>query len=175
MFIIKSDRLSLWALSYEQVIALSNNRNNLEKSIGLFLSTFELNADENFLNELAEALNSHIAPMIKKNVAFYEWYTHWLIVDEQQKLTIGGIGGTGLPDANGEVMIGYFIDKKFEKQGYATEALNSFVKWLFQNNDLLAVIADTPVDNFGSQRVLQKAGFKRIGEVEEVIKWKLSR
>ncbi len=60
---------------------------------------------------------------------------------------------------NGDIEITYWIDKSFWKQGIATKALQQF----------LAIETGRPIfghvafDNFGSQRVLEKCGFVKIG------------
>jgi len=101
----------------------------------------------------------------------YEWYSHWIIILKEENLTIGGIGANGLPDSNGEVIIGYYIDKKYEGRGFATEALQAFVGWMILNQDVKCVIADTLVNNLASQRVLQKNVFVLRGPVEEGLRW----
>jgi len=175
MLKIESNRIGLWALPYQQVIDLSRDRNMLEKSIGLTASRFELNADPSFLEEFNAALIHYVAPKVQQHEMFYEWFTHWLIVDRHYNLTAGGIGATGLPDEAGQVMIGYFIDKKFERRGYATEAVHLFTGWMFRHEKLASVIADTPPDHTGSQKVLLKAGFICEGETEDGLRWCLSR
>jgi ribosomal-protein-alanine N-acetyltransferase len=92
-------------------------------------------------------------------------------VERSSRLIVGGIGVNGLPDAEGQAMIGYFIDKKSEGRGYATEAVQCFSDWIFTHPDARAIVADTLVDGRGSQRVLEKSGFVLAGETEEGIRW----
>lgn len=76
--------------------------------------------------------------------------------------------------------ITYWIDKKFWGKGIATMALRRFLTI----ENARPLLGRTAFDNFGSQRVLEKCGFKKIGkdkgfanerqaEVEEFI-YKLS-
>jgi len=76
--------------------------------------------------------------------------------------------------------ITYWIDRKFWGQGIATKALSDFLK-IEQSGP---IYGRTAFDNFGSQRVLEKCGFVKIGtdrgfanarqaEIEEFI-YKLS-
>lgn len=58
-----------------------------------------------------------------------------------------------------EAEITYWIDKKFWGQGIGTNALQAFLK-LEQSRPIHGRVA---FDNFGSQRVLEKCGFVKIG------------
>lgn len=53
-------------------------------------------------------------------------------------------------------MLGYYIDKKFEGQGIATEAVQCLLKWLFSNDQLQAVIADTPYGVLAHRKFFKK-------------------
>lgn len=55
--------------------------------------------------------------------------------------------------------ITYWIDKKFWGQGIATKALKKFLK--IENNR--PIVGRVAFDNFGSQKVLEKCGFVKIG------------
>ena len=79
-----------------------------------------------------------------------------------------------------EAGITYWIDKKFWGQGIATTALHDFLKI----EKTRPIYAHTAFDNYGSQKVLEKCGFVKIGmdkgfanarqkEIEEYI-YKLS-
>jgi [ribosomal protein S5]-alanine N-acetyltransferase len=173
MIQLRTERLRIFPLSAAQLTLLTISRHALEQSAGLQLSTFELNADDSFLREFSEAITHYILPRVCENPHVYEWFTHWLIVSQAQNITIGGIGAAGPPDASGQVMIGYFIDRKFEGRGFASEAVKGFTGWLLAHPAVKSVIADTPVTNTGSQRVLRKNGFELIGPTEEGLRWQL--
>jgi ribosomal-protein-alanine N-acetyltransferase len=79
-----------------------------------------------------------------------------------------------------EAEITYWIDRKFWGQGIATTALKDFLK-IEQTRPIYGRVA---FDNYGSQKVLEKCGFMKIGmdkgfanarqsEIEEYI-YKLS-
>lgn len=62
--------------------------------------------------------------------------------------------------------IGYHIAKAYTGQGYATEAVNLFLKYLKDNNALKEIYGIALADNIASRRVLDKCGFKLIFEGE---------
>lgn len=59
--------------------------------------------------------------------------------------------------------IGYWIDQARNGRGLATQAVEDVVAYAFGDLSLHRVDAATLVDNVASQRVLEKAGFERIG------------
>jgi ribosomal-protein-alanine N-acetyltransferase len=60
---------------------------------------------------------------------------------------------------HGDAEITYWIDKQFWGQGIATFALQELLK----DEPTRPIFGRTAFDNFGSQKVLEKAGFKKIG------------
>lgn len=61
--------------------------------------------------------------------------------------------------AEEDAEISYWIDKKYWGQGIATTALKSFLK--FEN--IRPIFGRVAYDNIGSQKVLEKCGFLKIG------------
>ena len=175
MFQISTPRLRLLALNPEQVQILVQSREALERSLGLEPATLELSADDSFWGEYESAMQEFVLPMLAKYPEQYQWFTHWLIVHDQLNRTIGGIGVGGLPNPDGETILGYFMDRRFEGQGLTTEAVQALCRWLFQHETLQALIADTPADHVASQKILQKNGFVFVGAVEEGVRWRLVR
>lgn len=74
-----------------------------------------------------------------------------------------------LPDENkphvGE--IGYYIGEQYGGNGYTTEALTLLCHWAFRHTDISILVAYTDPNNIASQRVLEKAGFHRVGQKDE--------
>jgi [ribosomal protein S5]-alanine N-acetyltransferase len=59
--------------------------------------------------------------------------------------------------------LGYWVDERMNRRGLATRAVGEAVEIAFGQLDLHRLQAGTMVDNVGSQRVLEKNGFERIG------------
>jgi [ribosomal protein S5]-alanine N-acetyltransferase len=175
MFQTTSNRLRLIPLTVHHLQLLIQGRPVLEQHLGLKPSNLELNADPAFIEEFNSMDLQKILSTVEQHAEHYAWYTSWQIVHREQNLYIGGIGLTGLPDKNGQVMTGYFIDKKFEGQGIATEGLACLLEWAWQNPDLKKVVADTLKEGYASQKVLKKNGFVLEGAVEEGLRWSLAR
>jgi RimJ/RimL family protein N-acetyltransferase len=65
--------------------------------------------------------------------------------------------------------IGYSLVPSERRKGYCSEAVMIMVDYLFLSRDGLRVQATTDVRNLGSQKVLEKSGFKKEGTVRRML------
>jgi ribosomal-protein-alanine N-acetyltransferase len=77
------------------------------------------------------------------------------------------VGHVGLSPFMGSVEIGYAIEDKYQRQGYATKAVNLMSEWGLQQFELSQILGVVSIDNIVSCRVLEGANFKLIEEVED--------
>jgi RimJ/RimL family protein N-acetyltransferase len=63
--------------------------------------------------------------------------------------------------------IGYDVIRSERGKGYGTEAVQLMVDYLFLSKDVVRIQAFTDVRNKASQKVLEKAGFKREGTLRK--------
>ncbi len=63
------------------------------------------------------------------------------------------------------IEIGYIIAPAERGKGYATEAATLLVDYLFLSRNIERIQAVTAVDNLPSQKVVERIGFKREGEL----------
>ncbi|MEO0473411.1 MAG: GNAT family N-acetyltransferase, partial [Bacteroidota bacterium] len=166
---------TLLPLSHDGLVLLQKGRHQMEAHLHLPVSSMDLEVD--FMAEFPGSLSFCI-----EGVATHpdrpNWYTHWLILDKNTHMTMGGIGLSGLPDHLGHTQVGYFVDAHQRRGGVATLALQALMEWAFLEPGLIAVVAYTPVDNLPSQRVLEHNGFERVGLEEKdsiIIKWEKLR
>ncbi|MFN8575056.1 MAG: GNAT family protein [Gemmatimonadaceae bacterium] len=82
-----------------------------------------------------------------------------IAVDDQLAGSIGVIPGTDIYARTAEV--GYWLGEEYWGRGLAAEALTGFAPWVAQQFNLLRLWAAVFVNNPGSARVLEKAGFVR--------------
>lgn len=169
MLIIETERLKIIPLNFEQLQLLKQSRMLLEESLGLKASAMEV--DELFMAEIDEAMDFWLKGTLN-HPEKYAWFSNWEIILKKERMVVGGIGLTGLPDDRGEVMTGYYIDKKYQRQGLASEALAALVTWIFSHPETNVIRADTPLDNIPSQGVLLKNHFVKTGEYDGCFQWR---
>ena len=69
---------------------------------------------------------------------------------------------------HGNPVIGYCSGRKYWNNGYMSEALEALIKELFSNG-YNTIVAEAAKENTGSNRVIQKAGFKLAASREAAI------
>lgn len=84
-----------------------------------------------------------------------------VIVDAATGAPTGGIGLYFLEPSTGQAMIGYSQLPAWRGRGYTTRAAKLLSLWVFAETTVARLIAGTLPSNTGSQRVLEKAGFRR--------------
>ncbi len=74
------------------------------------------------------------------------------------------IGAVGyIESEDGDAEIGYWIGKPWWGYGFATEAARALVEYCFGEVGFRRLTCGHFVDNPGSKRVIEKLGFRRIG------------
>jgi len=90
----------------------------------------------------------------------------WFLIEKKDGTKIGLI----ILEIEGGVQeIGYGVIPNDRGKGYCTEAVKIAVDYLFLSKPLVRIQAHTNVKNTASQRVLEKAGFKKEGIVRKRI------
>ena len=104
------------------------------------------------------------------------WTLGYTLVHRATKALVGTCGFKGPPVANRTVEIAYGVKPDYEGRGYATEAAEALAAYAFNSGEVRVVRAHTFSDAKASTRVLEKCGFRRIGEVVDpedglVVRW----
>lgn len=60
--------------------------------------------------------------------------------------------------------VGWFINPKYQGQGFATEAAMKVLKFMFDEVEIEQIITSAAIVNPGSWRIMEKLGFERTGE-----------
>lgn len=88
-------------------------------------------------------------------------------VEPQARVLVGLGGFKGPPSSDAVVEIGYAIAPAFQGQGLATDAVAQMVRRAFEDASVRAVDAHTLGHANPSTRVLEKFGFRKIGEAND--------
>lgn len=178
-YFLPEKRIKLVALTLNDLILI--NRVSEEK-----IGTQRLSTGHS-LSDIMEIVNDVERPTIAFNKAvkikiekinnvqenLYNWYTYWLIIEKKTNLPLGFIGFKGLVDGVSEV--GYGIHSGFEGKGYMSEALSEIVGWAFSTGLCKRITAAGVLNgNVGSQKVLEKIGFKEVKKHDDVIDYEIT-
>jgi RimJ/RimL family protein N-acetyltransferase len=116
-----------------------------------------------FLGEYFSPLQRSIAEMEKaRETSPFEFKT--FIVEKKDGSKIGYVSHYNMLHPSAKVLeIGYTLVPSERGKGYCSEAVKIMVDYLFLSKDIVRIQAHTEVRNVASQKVLEKAGFKREG------------
>ena len=89
-------------------------------------------------------------------------YTFGIEVKEEKKI-IGGIGLHHVSKFQGKAEVGYWLGKKYWRQGYGSEALKAILDFAFKKLRLRKIEAGVFVGNPSSGKLLEKFGAKKEG------------
>jgi RimJ/RimL family protein N-acetyltransferase len=89
-----------------------------------------------------------------------EWYQIAIEVKESRRM-IGDCAFHVFEEDGQQARIGFTLARKFQGQGYATEAVLCLLSYLFETLKLHRVSAICDAENIASARVLEKVGMRR--------------
>jgi RimJ/RimL family protein N-acetyltransferase len=96
-----------------------------------------------------------------------------VIASDQDDTALLGTAGLLRPVWEHRVVeIGYFVAPQARGHGYATRAIKLLAPWAIETAGFARVTADIDVDNTGSRRVAERAGFTREGVLRSAIEAK---
>jgi ribosomal-protein-alanine N-acetyltransferase len=88
---------------------------------------------------------------------------HLVIELKSEKKVIGGAGFTGFDRFCQHAEIGYWLGEKYWKQGFASEALESLIRFAFKKLKVRRLQAEVFRENKASVKLLKKFGFVKEG------------
>jgi [ribosomal protein S5]-alanine N-acetyltransferase len=122
-----------------------------------------------WVESLPPADRSEVSPAwidrVRSTPAGDPWALSYTAIERASGLTVGGCAFKGPPDAAGVVEVAYGTDPAHRGRGFATEVAQALTRFAFASGLVRLVRAHTKPDNAASIRVLEKCGFRRIGEV----------
>jgi RimJ/RimL family protein N-acetyltransferase len=114
---------------------------------------------------VAEDYPTELSQGVAAQVGTGNGFGPYVIYPAIGSVVVGEIGGafTGA----GTVEIGYAVVRSHWGQGIATEAVRELLGILREHADVERVVAHTPLDRPESARVVEKAGFSFVREMED--------
>ncbi|MCX2474224.1 GNAT family N-acetyltransferase [Pedobacter sp. MC2016-05] len=164
---IETDRLILKPLLHDQLLKYIRDDHSLEKEFGL------LPTKKNISKSLHDALQKTILPIVFDKDKDYLYHTLWVVISKPDQKMVGDICFVGEPDADGEIEIGYGTYEEFRGKGFMTEAVGRITEWAKEQPKVKSIYAATEKNNVASYSILEKNHFVNIGEVGDMLSWKI--
>ena len=164
---LETDRLILKPLSHDQLLKYIKDDHSLEKELSL------LPTKKNISKSLHDALEQTILPNVIDKDKDYLYNTLWTIISKADNRMVGDICFVGEPDPEGEIEIGYGTYEDFRGKGFMTEAVGGIIDWAKKQRRVKSIFAATEKENVASYSILEKNGFIHVGEVDDMLSWKI--
>ena len=91
----------------------------------------------------------------------------FLLHRSEDDLVVGEIGAAFI-DEVGTLEVGYAVVESQRNRGYATAAVEALVAKIREVSEARRIVAHTPLDRPESARVVEKAGFAMVREMDDV-------
>ncbi|MGN7399972.1 GNAT family N-acetyltransferase [Cytobacillus praedii] len=85
---------------------------------------------------------------------------NFYLIKNEQGTILGRMNIVDIDLSNGHGYLGYRVGYSYTGKGVASQALRLLKEMIIQENSIKLLSAKTTVDNIGSQKVLEKNGFK---------------
>lgn len=92
------------------------------------------------------------------------WRFGFGVIHRNDNILIGMGGFPGPPDSDGVAEIAYGIAPAYQGKGYATEVANALIEFASRDKSVRLLCAHTLAETNASTRILEKCGFKKVGE-----------
>lgn len=158
-----TERLRMVSWTAERIEATLHDPSQLFPLLGVTLG-------EGFPNH---PVRHFVLPTTLTNIRRDSRYGLWsgMIIHTGDRLVIGSMGCKTVPDDQGRVEIGYDIIPAYQGHGYATEMGRVFINWVWNQATVRHITANCLSNNVASIRVLEKLGFHRTAEQQDMIGW----
>ena len=125
-------------------------------------------SDSETMSYYPEPYDDHgVQRWINWNKGLYEERGFGLFaVELKENCTFIGDCGITMQNIDGKIVpeIGYHVNKKYWKNGYASEASQACKEWIFSNSDFTEIYSYMNTENIGSRKVAENNGMSLVKE-----------
>ncbi len=125
-----------------------------------YRSDKESNIYQEWIPESIDDVEIFIDKVAKQINETKTWFQFVIIEKETQKL-MGDLGVHFWDDENKQVEIGCTLNKDFQNKGYATEAVEKVIDYLFKELNKHRITASIDPQNINSKRLVERIGFRK--------------
>ena len=144
---------------------------NDKQAIFNYRSDAEANKFQSWIPEALEDVEQFIERNNKEFNQPESWY-QVLITEKDTKAVIGDIGIHFFGAENLQTVLGITLNKDFQGRGYASEALNGVINFLFSDLKKHRIMASVDPENIDSLKLMERIGFRKEGHFVKSLFWK---
>ncbi|WP_444996576.1 GNAT family N-acetyltransferase [Aliikangiella sp. IMCC44359] len=100
------------------------------------------------------------------------WYQVALQLKEQKNIVIGDVAFCIDVETQQQAELGIALDTQYQKKGYAVEAINALIHYLFAKHQLHRIHVSIDPRNQASQQLFKRVGFRFEGHLKKSVLFK---
>jgi [ribosomal protein S5]-alanine N-acetyltransferase len=162
--VIRTDRLELVLMTVPFMEALQR------RDIDTASRELGATATEWLADQLVDFLNYRLG-QLREDPSIREWLGRAIVLEEADgsREAIGSIGFHGPPDEERRLEIGYSIDPRYRRRGFAREAATAMYTWAHDKHGISTFVGSVLPDNIPSLNLIEEYGYTLIGEqIDEI-------
>ncbi|MDD5062654.1 MAG: GNAT family protein [Candidatus Marinimicrobia bacterium] len=117
------------------------------------------------IDDVKDFIEKRVSPVFNRQGTWFQL----VIIKKAGHELIGDIGLHFFDPENQQVEIGFTLDKKHQKHGYATEAVSEIIRFLFQDLNKHRLTASIDPGNIYSIKLVGKLGLRQEAHFKESI------
>jgi len=116
-------------------------------------------------NQLVDFLNYRLG-QLREDPSIRGWLGRAIVYTESNgsREAIGSIGFHGPPDEKGRLEIGYSVDPRYRRRGFARESVKALFDWARETHGIRTFVASVSPTNQPSLNLIAQFGFHQVGE-----------
>ncbi len=155
--VIHCERLELHHLAADDLITLHNNVE--DESV---YRSHEYRNPHRVLVDGPSPLGWR-APQVLANPLCNKWFIRWMVLRESQEI-IGSLSFHAPPDENGMLEVGLGVHEKFQRRGFAREALTAMWLWACEQHGVKTFRYTVDPNNEPSVELVRSFKFSHVGQ-----------
>jgi RimJ/RimL family protein N-acetyltransferase len=156
---------------FTERLLLRDLHDNDKQAIFDYRSDAEANKFQSWVPESPE----EVEQFISRNTSTFNQPESWyqvLITDRETAAVIGDMGIHFFGRENQQVELGITLNKNHQGKGYAAEALEGLIRYLFNDLQKHRIMASVDPDNRASVRLMERVGLRKEGHFIKSLFWK---
>lgn len=129
------------------------------EAIFVYRKDYETNKYQGWVPNSVEDVHEFLRNRVSYEYNVPDTWFQCVLVHKTSRKIVGDVGIHFI--YNHQVEFGCTIDKTYHGSGYATEALNAVIQFLFHTNQKHRIVASVDPRNIGSLKLMQKLGFRQ--------------
>jgi len=146
---------------YTDRLILRSIHTDDSEAIYSYRSDAKVNKYQGWIPERIEDVYEFIQNRVEAKINIPETWHQLVVIEKSSNRIIGDIGLHFLDKEKKQVELGFTLDKNFQRKGFANEAIQEVIRYLFTELNKHRIITSIDPDNLPSIKLVERLGFRK--------------